>query len=299
MGNNPKISSGIKNAADLGIKADSMGILKRKAKTHKGRKIMESKEAKLIEDLKKSIIMKGMKTSQTVMDLMKDLHLQRGTDLSKLFLRTGKDLHPFDDIGPIEQMANKQGSALFVLGTHQKKRPDNIIFGRMFAEHLLDMCEFGVTGYVSQKEFKSMEVTNNLKPILIFQGEQFDFNDKHRRFKNYLIDFFKVSDYEEVNIAELKRVMVFTSVGEKTIHHKQFEINVGKQVNITDVTNNTISMHEIGPRYTLNVRRDKIATIELYKEACKQPKIGNFESRKAAKNMYTNNFGEKMGKVYL
>ena len=42
--------SKIKTAAELGIKAESLGIAKRKAKTHKGRKIMESREAKLIED---------------------------------------------------------------------------------------------------------------------------------------------------------------------------------------------------------------------------------------------------------
>ena len=35
----------IMSAAALNVKADSLGIGKRKAKTHKGRKIMESKEA--------------------------------------------------------------------------------------------------------------------------------------------------------------------------------------------------------------------------------------------------------------
>ena len=38
-------ASKIKSAAELGLRADSLGIGKRKAKTHKGRKIMESKEA--------------------------------------------------------------------------------------------------------------------------------------------------------------------------------------------------------------------------------------------------------------
>jgi len=153
---------------------------------------LEDKGAKLIEDPKKSVFMKGNKTSQKVMDLMKDLHIQRGSDLSKLFLRTSKDLHPFDDIGPVEQMANKQGCSLFSIGTHQKKRPDNIIFGRLFAEHLLDMFEFGVSNYVPQEKFNTNEFTSGLKPVLMFQGEQFDFSDKHRRFKNFLIDFFKL-----------------------------------------------------------------------------------------------------------
>ena len=38
-------ASKIMSAAALGLKADSLGIGKRKAKTHKGRKVMESREA--------------------------------------------------------------------------------------------------------------------------------------------------------------------------------------------------------------------------------------------------------------
>lgn len=78
--------------------------------------------------------------------------------MSKLFLRTGKDVHPFDDIGPIEQMSSKQGCALFVCGTHQKKRPDNIVFGRLFADHLLDMFEFGVSGYKAMGTFGAKDI---------------------------------------------------------------------------------------------------------------------------------------------
>jgi len=102
------------------------------------------------------------------MDLMKDIHQQRGSDLNKLFMRTSHDLHPFDDIGPLEQFAQKQGCCMFILGTHQKKRPDNMIMGRMFANHLLDMFEFGMTDYMGQDRFKSFEVNAQIKPILVF-----------------------------------------------------------------------------------------------------------------------------------
>lgn len=41
-----KMPTGIaKSAGELGIKAESMGIRRGKAKTHKGRKILEAKEA--------------------------------------------------------------------------------------------------------------------------------------------------------------------------------------------------------------------------------------------------------------
>ena len=47
-----------------------------------------------------------------------------------------------------------------------------------------------------------------------------------------MIDFFKFSDYEEANIIELKRVIVFTSVGDTKILFRQYE---AKDVNETDV----------------------------------------------------------------
>ena len=55
--------SGVKTAKELGLKIESMGIGKRKAKSHKGRKIMEAKEGKVIEDPKTAIFIKGNKTS--------------------------------------------------------------------------------------------------------------------------------------------------------------------------------------------------------------------------------------------
>jgi len=79
------------------------------------------------------------------------------------------------------------------------------------------------------------EVDSEIKPILVFQGEQFEFSEKHSRFKNFLIDFFKFSDYDEANIAQLKRVMVFTSVTDTKIECRHYEINVGKTINETDV----------------------------------------------------------------
>ena len=146
------------------------------------------------------------------------------------------------------------------------------------------MFEFGVSGYKSMSSFKSKDINNQIKPILLFQGEQFDFNNKHMRFKNYLIDFFRLTDYDEANISELKRVMVFTSLSDSVITFKQFEVNSGKAVNVTDVKNQTLGMEEVGPRFTLGWRRDKLAADDLYKEACKKPKIRNVEMHKAKKN---------------
>jgi ribosome production factor 2 len=284
----------IKSAKEMGFKAESLGIIKKK-KSHKGRKIIEDREAKIVENPKKSILVKGNKTSQMITELIKDLHTLRGQDMSKLFMRKAHDIHPFEDIGPLEQMANKQDCSLFVLGSHQKKRPDNLIVGRNFAEHLLDMFEFGVSNYKGISQYSS-DMDCQIKPILVFQGEQFEFSEKHSRFKNWAIDFFKFSDYEEANIAELKRVMIFTSVNDTKIQVRHYEM---KNINETDVKKQSLDMSEIGPSFDLSFRRDKIAASELYKAACKQPKAQSAETKRLNKNVFTDEFGQVKAKVFV
>lgn len=47
----------------------------------------------------------------------------------------------------------------------------------------------------------------------------------------------KTTDYEEANIAEMKRVMVFTTMNNSMIRCRHYEMNAGKMINETDVVN--------------------------------------------------------------
>jgi hypothetical protein len=49
---------------------------------------------------------------------------------------------------------------------------------------MLDLFEFGVSNFKSMAEFHISEVSKDLKPILLFQGEQFEFSEIHMRVKN-------------------------------------------------------------------------------------------------------------------
>ena len=89
------------SAAELGIMAQNLGI-RDKAKTHKGRKMLERREAKVIENPKKSIIMKGRKGSEVLNTLMREIHIMRGTDMSQLLWRKTHDIVPMDDASLIE-----------------------------------------------------------------------------------------------------------------------------------------------------------------------------------------------------
>jgi ribosome production factor 2 len=63
-------------------------------------------------------------------------------------------IHPFEDPSSLEFFSEKQDASLFVVGSHSKKRPNNLTFARMFEHKLLDMMEFGVLNYRPCSEFK-------------------------------------------------------------------------------------------------------------------------------------------------
>jgi adenylosuccinate synthase len=112
-----------------------------------------------------------------------------------------------------------------------------------------------------------------------------------------LVDFFRIQDIEEADITQLRRVMVFTCKGEAepiTVNHLEC-----KEISEVLAKKNAVPFHEIGPSFSMRIRRDKLAAHDLFKEACRKPKITNVAKKKAKKNMYTNELGETHGKVFI
>jgi len=267
-------SGGVKSAHELGIAAKSIGAT-RVAKTHKGRKILESRQAKVIENPKTSFFMKGRKSSETVNTLMLEMHKMRGSGMSKLLTKKQHDIIAFEDASKIEKHSVVQDCSLFVIGSHQKKRPHNLVMGRVFNGNVLDMFEFGVEDFQSMREMKAnMTLPMDMKPLILFQGEPFEMSEKHKRCKNLLIDFFKMSDSTEVNVQEMQRILVFTCMSNTAnITCQQFESGA---INEGEIKNNKLpELKEVGPHFSLKIRRTQCADTALYKEACRKPKTTN------------------------
>lgn len=160
----------------------------KKAKTHKGRKILELRMPKVVENPKKSIVMKGKKSSEILNTLLRELHAMRGTNLSQLLMKKKHDFSPMEDASIIERTSVKYDASLFMVGSHQKKRPHNLVVGRIFDGHVLDMFEFGVEDYKGCASFHTPDmISKDLKPIMLFQGEPFENSEKHKRIKNLFI----------------------------------------------------------------------------------------------------------------
>jgi ribosome production factor 2 len=62
---------------------------------------------------------------------------------SILFQRNN-DMHPFEAQTSIEFLCQSNDCSLFSFGSHSKKRPHNLVMGRMYDFQTLDMFEFGI-----------------------------------------------------------------------------------------------------------------------------------------------------------
>jgi hypothetical protein len=75
---------------------------------------------------------------------------------SKKFSRKNPDVQPFESGGEthLEFFCNKSNCSLFAFGSHSKKRPHNLVLGRMYDFHLFDCLELGIEHLQAIKDFK-------------------------------------------------------------------------------------------------------------------------------------------------
>jgi len=98
---------------------------------------------------------------------------------------------PFEDVTSVEFFSLKADASLFAFGSTSKKRPHNLVIGRLFDGHVLDMAEFGLQKFVSMSEIQGPKCATGMKPALIFNGQAFDTDTELGTIKNLFIDFFR------------------------------------------------------------------------------------------------------------
>jgi ribosome production factor 2 len=271
-----------------------MAVMKRivKPKTKRGTRALFKKESKAIENKKAAMFVRGVKCSQLVQDCMKDLNTLKKPDT--IAYNKKNDIRPFEDAKSLEFYGKKMDASLFVFGSHNKKRPNNMTFGRLYDHHLLDMIEFGLDDFQSLSSFKNSKVAAGTKPCLVFDGEEFadTANVEMQRVKNFFIDFFRGPEVEAVRLAGLEHVLQFTSFDRK-VFLRSYKVLLKKSGQRTP----RIELEEIGPHIDLTLRRSQLASDDLFKTACKQVK--NVHKRKKVKNITEDVFGTKHGRLHV
>ena len=106
----------------MSFKADDKKIQKRNPRIER---LLKKRGPQIIENTKNVLIMKGHSASQTINDILKDITLLT-KPCCKTFNRNN-DILPFEDPTSIEYLGQKNDCSIVVLGSHTKKRPNNLI----------------------------------------------------------------------------------------------------------------------------------------------------------------------------
>ncbi|CAE7844889.1 bxdc1, partial [Symbiodinium microadriaticum] len=125
------------------------------------------------------------------------------------------DIHPFDDCNSLEFLCDRNDCSQFIIGSHSKKRPHNMIMGRMYDGHLLDMVELGISSFRGIESFLSRTKAVGSKPVMMFLGDEWESDSSLGRVQNLFIDMFRGDKMDKLCLKGLDHVISFAIVNGK------------------------------------------------------------------------------------
>lgn len=260
-----------------------------KVKTRKGKRVLDDRAPKVVENDKTALIVKGSKTNQTVVDAMLDIYLLKKPLAQQL--KRHNPFHLFDDETPIEKFMEKYDSSLFLFGSSTKKRPNGLIFGRAHDGHILDMAELHIVKYIPSRDFLVPKIVLGTKPCICLEGPLFESDPTMKRIGNLLVDFFKGPTVDMIRLEGLEAFLSFTAK-DNMIYMRVYRVLMLKSA--TNVPR--IELLEMGPSIDFRVDRTKIASDSLFKAACKKPKALLTKRRK---NVSEDVLGNQLARVHI
>lgn len=179
-----------------------------------------------------------------------------------------------------------------MFGSSSKKRPDNLVLGRLFDQELLDMFELGIKEFKSMSEFENEKIGTCVKPCLVFNGPKWNQTEEMRRLKSMFIDTFQRETVNAIRLQGIEHVLSFTITEDNQILLRSYKVALKK----SGLKTPRIELNEIGPSIDFSVRRTKIASEDLYKLARKQPKQLKVGLKK---NMSRDQLGNTHGRIHV
>nr|CCA17901.1 conserved hypothetical protein [Albugo laibachii Nc14] len=252
---------------------------------------LKHKAPKLVENTKNVLLLRGKKTSATITQLLRDLRMINS--LHSKLLNKRNDFHAFDNESHIEFLTQKNDTSLFLVGSHTKKRPQNCVLGRTFDGHVLDMMELEISNYKAMATFSSdRKKAVGSKPCFIFTGSEWETLETYQKLKNLLLDLFRGTVVEGINVNGLDHVIVCTSFQNKVVF-RCYSIILTKAID----NRPRVDLNEMGPRFDIGFRRSKFASADLMRAATKKPKE---LAPKKLKNVSRDDLtGDKLGQIHL
>lgn len=206
---------------------------------------MLRKEPQIQEGSKKVLFFQGRRSSEKLRQLFKDWYALRKPDAQMLSKKN--DITIFENVTPVEAFCRKYEAPLFVMSSHSKKRPDNLVIGRMFNYNLLDMVELHVESHEGLKEFACSKIGLGVKPCLVFNGPTWEETESLTHLKSLFIDIFHREPVESIRLQGLEHIISFTVTPEQKILIRSYKVTMKK----SGVKVPRVELEEMGKYTTL------------------------------------------------
>ncbi|KAH3762871.1 ribosome production factor 2 [Pelomyxa schiedti] len=256
---------------------------------HKREADWKKRQPKVNENVKMALFMKGPRSSNDTKSLLKELYLMKKPD--SLSFSRKFTFRAFEDDTMMEKCSFRYDASLIMIASHTKRNPSSITLVRMFDHHVYDMIELGVRDYVPMKDFPVEKLELGAKPVFYFGGNEFESEERYKKLKNLLLDFYHGEVVTEFNLGLLEYVISVTSTPEGG-HFCVYKIFLKK----SGTSIPKVVLEEQGPRFSFSIGRHHFAPHELETQACRVPHQIKAANRKE-KNVTFTPLGEKMGTV--
>lgn len=277
------------------------------------------REAQAVEGGKRVLLVRGTRCGTHGLALLRDLKRVKNPDDALLFSRKHGDVRPFESEGTVEFFCNKNDCGLFSIVSHSKKRPNNVVLGRIYDNRLLDMVELNVADYVS---LETMLARGHLakqlgsQTCVLFQGDEFESSLVMLTLKSLLLDLLRAPPSEQVDLSAVDHLVVCSAAAGK-VHIRNYVVAFrGKDeqhrapaahdapredkvaaVQLDGVKIPDLALLDMGPSMDLVVRRSRLAPPDLLKLALRQPKAPGAVAK--VKNVSHDKMDGKVGRVHM
>mmetsp|Transcript_7845 Transcript_7845/g.11206 ORF Transcript_7845/g.11206 Transcript_7845/m.11206 type:complete len:386 (-) Transcript_7845:610-1767(-) len=298
------------------------------------RYLQEHAESKLIEGPKSILLLKGIRCSQSMNTVLKDLRSMAAPH-AKLLSKQNAITPIADESGrqSLEFLTTKNDCSLFAMASHNQKRPNNLILGRTYDRQLLDIAELGILRYVALNDRRGGSVPKKRvgsKPMMLFHGDKWHLDPTYERLKNLLLDLFRGDPVQKIVLSGLDHILTFTIADDphRIVTNKDEAPHGNTTAPNTPSSSSSSSSKPIirmrtyycklkkgppsknnaplphlincGPDMDFKLRRTELATPDIYREALRQPaRKSPAKGKTQRKNQTTNVFGETIGRLHL
>jgi len=209
-----------------------------------------------------------------------------------VMLQRKNDIRPFEDAASLEFLGGKNDAPLFLFCSHNKKRPHNLVLGRLFDSHMYDMVELGVTKYTGLTEYGGSKKSVGSHPLMVFAGEAWERSASHGLLRSLLLDTFAAKEMKGVSLQGIDHIIQVTAAADDTVYFRPYGVSFlesGSKVP-------RVELHGMGPDLDFTIRRSHAPSADLRKAAMRVP--AGLTAKKV-KNVTHDEFGEKLGRVHM